>query len=82
MDMVTTLAHMWTPHSIVSSVCLMMYTDPGSGAMMWQILASSVVLVGFYYSRLINWVKRLTGSKSKETEGTQGPDSGSSAAPR
>lgn len=50
-------------HSMVSPLCAM-YTDPGSGAMMWQIIASSGLLAAFYYSRLVHWVKRLLGRES------------------
>ena len=34
------------------------YTDPGSGALLWQILSAAFVGVVFYLHRLRSWFKR------------------------
>jgi hypothetical protein len=39
------------------------YTDPGSGALLWQMLMAGLVGVAFYFRRLTNWVK----SRKKDT---------------
>jgi hypothetical protein len=38
------------------------YTDPGSGALIWQMLVAGFVGVAFYFRRLTSWLKgkRLT----------------------
>jgi hypothetical protein len=33
------------------------YTDPGTGAMIWQMLAAGAVGVLFYFRRFISWFK-------------------------
>jgi hypothetical protein len=33
------------------------YTDPGTGAMIWQMLAAAAVGVLFYFRRFIGWFK-------------------------
>jgi hypothetical protein len=50
----------------VSSVhfLLFLYTDPGSGALLWQLLLASFIGVAFYARVLIRQVKtRLAGFK-------------------
>ncbi len=34
------------------------YTDPGSGALIWQMLVASFVGVMFYFRRLTSWLKK------------------------
>lgn len=34
------------------------YTDPGSGALIWQMIAASLLAVPFYFRRVIEWVKK------------------------
>ena len=34
------------------------YTDPGSGALLWQLLASAFVGVMFYGRKALNWTRR------------------------
>ena len=31
------------------------YADPGSGAVMWQLLLASIVSVGFHFRKLRSW---------------------------
>ena len=33
------------------------YTDPGSGALIWQMLVAGLVGVAFYFRRLASWLK-------------------------
>lgn len=33
------------------------YTDPGTGALLWQLLAAGLVSALFYFRRLKSWVK-------------------------
>ena len=35
----------------------MFYADPGSGALLWQLVASFIIGLGFYVRRFTNWVK-------------------------
>jgi hypothetical protein len=39
------------------------YADPGSGALLWQILAASFIGAGFYFRRFLNWIRRIRGGK-------------------
>jgi hypothetical protein len=41
------------------------YTDPGSGALIWQMLVAGVVGAAFYFRRFTSWLKRRTsGAKN------------------
>ena len=40
------------------------YTDPGSGALLWQMLVAAFVGAAFYFRRFLSWVK----SKKKDHE--------------
>ena len=33
------------------------YTDPGTGALIWQMMLAGIVGVGFYFRRLTAWLK-------------------------
>ena len=45
------------------------YTDPGSGALIWQMLAASFVGFAFYFRKLRNWIKGKTdGGKTSVRE--------------
>jgi hypothetical protein len=37
------------------------YTDPGSGALLWQILVAGFVGALFYFRRITSWFKRRKG---------------------
>ncbi len=39
------------------------YTDPGSGAMIWQMLAAGFVGVMFYFRRFTTWIRRKKDSQ-------------------
>jgi hypothetical protein len=39
------------------------YTDPGTGALIWQMLVAGLVGVGFYFRRLTTWFKNRKGPK-------------------
>jgi hypothetical protein len=39
------------------------YTDPGSGAIIWQLLAAGFVGVLYYFRKLLTWVRLRTGIK-------------------
>ena len=34
------------------------YTDPGSGALIWQLLAASLLAIPFYFRKVVLWVKK------------------------
>jgi hypothetical protein len=39
------------------------YTDPGTGALIWQMLVAGLVGVGFYFRRITAWFKGRKGPK-------------------
>ena len=39
------------------------YTDPGSGALIWQMLVAGLVGVSFYFRRITAWFKKRKGPK-------------------
>lgn len=41
------------------------YVDPGSGAMIWQVLAASVVGSLFYLRKAVTWIKARLGSRDE-----------------
>ena len=49
-----------------NSAYLLAYADPGSGAMLWQLLLSSGVLIGFYYGRAKKWFSSKLKTRSTE----------------
>jgi len=40
------------------------YTDPGTGALLWQMAVAGVVGVGFYFRRITAWFKNRKGPKA------------------
>jgi hypothetical protein len=40
------------------------YTDPGSGILLWQVLASGFVAGLFYVRRAVRWARRRIGRES------------------
>ena len=59
------------------------YTDPGSGAMIIQLLTTFALMAAFYFSRARQWVaKRLgLGSSSQgEPPALEGKDEGASSS--
>lgn len=45
------------------------YVDPGSGAMLWQLAAASVVGALFYLKAVTGWISRHTGLRSARSMG-------------
>ncbi len=44
------------------------YTDPGSGALMWQLLLAAMVGVSFYFRKFIGWIRNWRkGPQEDET---------------
>jgi len=39
------------------------YTDPGTGALIWQMLMAGLVGVGFYFRRITSWFKNRKGPR-------------------
>ena len=39
------------------------YTDPGTGALIWQMLVAGVVGVGFYFRRITTWFRNRKGPR-------------------
>lgn len=39
------------------------YTDPGTGALIWQIMVAGLVGVGFYFRKITAWFKSVRGPK-------------------
>jgi hypothetical protein len=39
------------------------YTDPGSGALIWQMLVAGLVGVSFYFRRITAWFKNRKGPR-------------------
>ena len=49
----------------------MFYADPGSGALLWQLVASFFIGLGFYVRRFTSWFKpagQQTGNDPAERE--------------
>jgi hypothetical protein len=42
------------------------YTDPGSGALIWQMVAAGFVGAAFYFRRFMNWIKGRRASKQHD----------------
>ena len=39
------------------------YTDPGTGALLWQMMVAGLVGVGFYFRRITSWFRNRKGPK-------------------
>lgn len=39
------------------------YTDPGTGALLWQMAVAGLVGIGFYFRRVTDWFKNRKGPK-------------------
>ena len=39
------------------------YTDPGTGALIWQMMVAGIVGVGFYFRRITGWFRNRKGPK-------------------
>jgi hypothetical protein len=45
------------------------YVDPGSGAMLWQLAAASIIGALFYIRRIVTWLHRHFGLRSPRAMG-------------
>lgn len=45
--------------------CAAVYADPGSGALLWQLLLSFFVGFLFYYRRFTDWVTSKTRKRER-----------------
>jgi hypothetical protein len=52
------------PQQLHSKICLLLYTDPGSGALLFQLLGASGLMVTFYFTRVRDSIKKLFGVKT------------------
>jgi hypothetical protein len=43
----------------------MAYTDPGTGALIWQMALAGLAAVGFYFRRITTWFKNRKGPKGE-----------------
>ncbi len=41
------------------------YTDPGSGALMWQLVVGALVGATFYFRKLVSWFKTAKKKNGK-----------------
>jgi hypothetical protein len=39
------------------------YTDPGTGALIWQMMVAGIVGVGFYFRRITGWFRNRKGPR-------------------
>lgn len=42
------------------------YTDPGTGALLWQLLAAAFLGISFYFRRIVFWFKNKFKGKKDE----------------
>lgn len=51
---------------------LLAYTDPGSGALLWQMLLSAGFLLGFYFTKARKWLRsKVTRPEKSEKDDLQ-----------
>ena len=56
----------WLFLLVLGTRALSAYTDPGTGALLWQILLAGAVGSLFYFRRAWGWIRdKLAGSKSR-----------------
>lgn len=47
-----------------------LYTDPGSGALLWQLAFSALVGFMFYFRRFANWISsKVKGKRGQDVVG-------------
>lgn len=56
---------------IISETRAYAYTDPGSGALLWQLLVGAALGLLFYFRKIMYWV-RTRVSKVKHTSSVKG----------
>ncbi len=47
------------------------YTDPGTGALIWQMLAAAFVGAAFYFRRFMTWIKGKKSNPGQEASQNQ-----------
>ena len=52
---------------IVAQPPVYAYVDPGSGALLWQILLAAVFGLMFYVRKIIAWFRRLNSGRKRHT---------------
>ena len=55
------------------------YTDPGTGALIWQMAAAAVVGAAFYFRRFLSWIK---GKKANPAQTASEKESSANANDR
>src|SRR2546427_4725713 len=45
------------------------YVDPGTGAMLWQVAAASILGCLFYVKRIASWLRSVLGLRSERASG-------------
>jgi hypothetical protein len=51
-----------------SKTVLLMYTDPGSGAMIWQLLVAAGLGAAFYFRHYFSKVRELVARKNRSRD--------------
>lgn len=49
-------------------LAVMLYTDPGSGTLIWQLLSASGLMAAFYFARAKNWLSSKLRRKREHEE--------------
>ena len=53
---------------VLSSPFLVAYADPGSGALIYQMLVAMVIGTGFYFRRIRTWISTTFSRGKKKAE--------------
>ncbi len=56
---------------IVSEKNAYAYTDPGSGALMWQLLLAAMLGISFYFRKLLGWIREWKKKPQDEDPGAR-----------
>jgi hypothetical protein len=63
---------------VTAVVCLLLlarpaqaYTDPGTGALIWQLLAAAGIGILFYARKILEWFRLRKWRKPAETKGDE-----------
>jgi hypothetical protein len=57
-----------------SRICLLLYTDPGSGALLFQLLGASGLMVTFYFTRIRDSIRKIFRLKADPHHADEQPD--------
>ncbi len=55
---------LWTNHPLA---VFAFYADPGSGALLWQLIGSFFLGLTFYVGRFLRWLRPGGGHNGKDT---------------